>query len=79
MKNRKEAFEDAISAAKAAAEEGIVPGGGVALLGTIVAVELEEKECEGDERTGVRIPVTQRLRDIVKRSSGRCGISSRTT
>jgi len=55
MKNRKEAFEDAISAAKAAAEEGIVPGGGVALLGAIGVVELEEKECEGDERTGVRI------------------------
>ena len=55
MKSRKEAFEDAISAAKAAAEEGIVPGGGVALLGAFSAVELEEKECEGDERTGVRI------------------------
>ncbi len=55
MKNRTEAFEDAISAAKAAAEEGIVPGGGVALLSAIAAVELEEKNCEGDERTGVRI------------------------
>lgn len=55
MKNRKEAFEDAISAAKAAAEEGIVPGGGVALLGAICAVEAEEKACDGDERTGVRI------------------------
>lgn len=55
MKNRKEAFEDAISAAKAAAEEGIVPGGGVALLGAIGAVEAEEKACDGDERTGVRI------------------------
>jgi chaperonin GroEL len=55
MKNRKEAFEDAISAAKAAAEEGIVAGGGVALLGAIYAVEAAEKECDGDERTGVRI------------------------
>ena len=55
MKNRKEAFEDAISAAKAAAEEGIVAGGGVALLGAICAVEAEEKACEGDERTGIRI------------------------
>jgi chaperonin GroEL len=55
MKNRKEAFEDAISAAKAAAEEGIVAGGGVALLGAITAVEQEEKACDGDERTGVRI------------------------
>jgi chaperonin GroEL len=55
MKNRKEAFEDAISAAKAATEEGIVPGGGVALLSAIAAVEAAEKECDGDERTGVRI------------------------
>jgi len=55
LKNRREAFEDAISAAKAAAEEGIVPGGGVALLGAIPAVECEEKACDGDERTGVRI------------------------
>jgi chaperonin GroEL len=55
MKSRKEAFEDAISAAKAAAEEGIVPGGGVALLGAITAVEQEEKACDGDERTGIRI------------------------
>jgi chaperonin GroEL len=55
MKNRKEAFEDAISAAKAATEEGIVAGGGVALLGAIAAVENEEKACAGDELTGVRI------------------------
>jgi chaperonin GroEL len=55
MKNRKEAFEDAISAAKAATEEGIVAGGGVALLSAIPAVEQEESACDGDERTGVRI------------------------
>jgi chaperonin GroEL len=55
MKNRKEAFEDAISAAKAATEEGIVPGGGVALLRAIDAVEREGLLCQGDERTGVHI------------------------
>jgi chaperonin GroEL len=55
MKNRKEAFDDAISAARAAAEEGIVPGGGVALLSVMSAVEEEEKKTDGDERTGVRI------------------------
>jgi chaperonin GroEL len=55
MKNLKEAFEDAISSAKAAAEEGILPGGGVALLSAIPDVEREEAACEGDERTGVRI------------------------
>ncbi len=55
MKNRKEAFEDAISAAKAAIEEGIVPGGGVALLKAIDAVDKEAQACEGDERTGLYI------------------------
>ena len=39
MKSRKEAFEDAISATKAAMAEGIVPGGGLALLRAIDAVE----------------------------------------
>jgi len=55
MKNRKEAFEDAISATKAAIAEGIVPGAGLALLRAIDAVEREEAECEGDERTGLAI------------------------
>jgi chaperonin GroEL len=55
MKNRKEAFEDAISAARAASEEGIVPGGGVALLSAIPSLEQEERACDGDERTGVKI------------------------
>lgn len=55
MKNRKEAFEDAISATHAAGEEGIVPGGGLALLRVIAAVEAEERRLEGDEKTGVRI------------------------
>ncbi len=55
MKARKEAFDDAISATKAATAEGIVPGGGLALLRAMEAVEREEAQCEGDERTGVRI------------------------
>jgi chaperonin GroEL len=55
MKNRKEGFEDAISATRAASEEGIVPGGGLALLRLIEAVEKEEAALDGDERTGVRI------------------------
>jgi len=55
MKNRKEAFEDAISATKAAMAEGIVPGGGLVLLRAIEAVEGAEKECSGDERTGLLI------------------------
>ena len=55
MKSRKEAIEDAISATKAAVAEGIVPGGGLALLRAIEAVEAEEARCDGDERTGVQI------------------------
>ncbi|MFO0980161.1 MAG: chaperonin GroEL [Planctomycetota bacterium] len=55
MKNRKEAFEDAISATKAAVAEGIVPGGGLALLRAIDAVEGEEATAAGDERTGLQI------------------------
>ena len=53
LKSRKEAFEDAISATKAAVAEGIVPGAGLALLRAIDAVVQEAEQCEGDERTGV--------------------------
>jgi len=55
MKSRKEALDDAISATKAAVEEGIVPGGGLALLRCVEAMAEEEKLCDGDERTGVQI------------------------
>jgi chaperonin GroEL len=55
MKSRKEALDDAISATKAAVAEGIVPGGGLALLRCTRAVQDEELKCDGDERTGVQI------------------------
>jgi chaperonin GroEL len=55
MKSKKEALDDAISATKAAVAEGIVPGGGLALLRCIGPVAAEEAKCEGDERTGVQI------------------------
>ena len=55
LKNRKEAFEDAISATKAAIAEGIVAGGGLAFLRLIEAVTKEEANCTGDERTGLSI------------------------
>ena len=55
MKSRKEAFDDAISATRAAVAEGIIPGGGLALLRAIDALENEETKCEGDERTGLQI------------------------
>ena len=55
MKSKKEALDDAISATKAAVSEGIVVGGGLALLRCIDAVARSETECDGDERTGVQI------------------------
>ena len=55
MKERKLRIEDALNATRAAVEEGIVPGGGVALLATVPAVEKVVKSLEGDERTGAKI------------------------
>jgi chaperonin GroEL len=54
-KQLKEAFEDAISATKAAIAEGILPGTGLALLRAIEAVDAEESKCKEDEKTGLRI------------------------
>jgi chaperonin GroEL len=55
MKSRKEALDDAISATKAAVDEGIVPGGGLALLRCTNAVDGLAAKSEGDERTGLQI------------------------
>jgi chaperonin GroEL len=55
MKSKKEALDDAISATKAAVAEGLVPGGGLALLRCIEAVTREEEKSIGDEKTGVQI------------------------
>jgi chaperonin GroEL len=55
MKAKKEALDDAISATKAAVAEGIVPGGGLALLRCVDAVADLEECSAGDERTGVQI------------------------
>ena len=53
LKERKHRVEDALSATRAAVEEGIVPGGGVALINTLSA--LDKLVLEGDEATGLRI------------------------
>jgi len=55
LKEKKHRFEDALSATRAAVEEGIVPGGGVALLRAIGAVEELLKKLDGDEATGAKI------------------------
>jgi chaperonin GroEL len=54
MKKRKEAFEDAISATQAAVAEGVVAGGGVALMRAVAAVESIEPQHQGDQLTGLR-------------------------
>jgi chaperonin GroEL len=55
MKEKKARVEDALHATKAAVEEGIVPGGGVALLRAMDAVEKLVEKTEGDIQTGVKI------------------------
>jgi chaperonin GroEL len=55
MKSRREAFDDAISATRAAIAEGVVPGAGLALLRAIAAVDAEAVRLEGDDRAGAHI------------------------
>jgi len=77
LKSRKEAFEDAISATKAALAEGIVPGGGLALLRLIETLTEEEQACTGDERTGILIlkrALEAPTRQIAENSSADGGV-----
>lgn len=55
LKEKKHRFEDALNTSKAAVEEGIVPGGGVALLNIARALDKLEGEWQGDEKIGVSI------------------------
>src|SRR6201997_3804234 len=55
MKEKKARVEDALHATRAAVEEGVLPGGGVAYLRTLPALEALEKTLHGDEATGVGI------------------------
>jgi chaperonin GroEL len=55
LKEKKHRFEDALSTARSAVEEGIVAGGGVTLIHAVKAVEAVAEKLEGDERTGARI------------------------
>src|SRR5688572_24123733 len=57
MKERKDLIDDALHATKAAAEEGIVPGGGVAFLRAIEAVENAKRQAKADEKIGFDILV----------------------
>lgn len=57
MKERKMRIEDALNATRAAVEEGIIPGGGVALLGVIPAVKKACEKLQGDVKTGAQIVI----------------------
>lgn len=77
LKSRKEAFDDAISATKAAVAEGIVPGGGLALLKAIPAVETAAAKYSGDLHTGVmmlRRALETPARQIAENSSADPGV-----
>ena len=71
MKEKKHRVEDALQATRAALEEGIVPGGGVALLNVDKAIKLDS--LEGDERTGASI-VTRALEEPVRQLAQNAGL-----
>ena len=73
MKEKKLRVEDALSATKAAVEEGIVAGGGVAPLNAIPAVEKLLSTVEGDEKTGVRI-VLRALEEPIRQIAANAGL-----
>jgi chaperonin GroEL len=73
MKEKKLRIEDALSATRAAVEEGIVPGGGVALLSAINAVKAHSETLEGDEKTGACI-VLKALESPMRQIAQNAGI-----
>jgi len=73
MKQKKARVEDALHATRAAVEEGIVPGGGVALLRCREAVEKARGQAKGDEKIGVDI-VLNALEAPIRQIAENCGI-----
>jgi len=73
MKQKKARVEDALHAARAAAEEGILPGGGVALLRCRDAVKKARSNARGDEKIGVDI-VYQALATPLRQIADNCGV-----
>ena len=71
LKERKHRIEDALAATKAAVEEGIVSGGGVALVNAIAAIE--KVEAEGDELTGVNL-VKKALEEPLRQIANNAGV-----
>ena len=73
MKERKLRIEDALAATRAAVEEGIVPGGGVALLNVTKKVAEEQTKYQGDARTGVQI-VLRAMEEPMRQIAQNAGI-----
>lgn len=73
MKEKKMRIEDALSATKAAVEEGIVAGGGTALINAIPAVQALVNSLDGDERTGAKI-VLKALEEPVRQIAINAGV-----
>ncbi len=71
MKEKKHRVEDALQAARAALEEGVVPGGGVALLNASDAIKSDD--LEGDERTGALI-ITRALQEPIRQLAENAGL-----
>ena len=73
MKEKKMRVEDALAATKAAVEEGIVAGGGVALLNAVPSVEAFIEKSEGDEKTGAKI-VLRALEEPIRQIASNAGL-----
>ena len=73
MKEKKARGEDALHATRAAVEEGIVPGGGVAFLRAIAALERARKDARGDEKIGVEI-VRRALEEPLRQIADNAGV-----
>jgi chaperonin GroEL len=72
MKEKKHRVEDALQATRAALEEGIVPGGGVALLNAVPAIKLDAFDA-ADERTGAQI-VARALEEPIRQLADNAGL-----
>jgi chaperonin GroEL len=72
MKNQKDLIEDALHATRAAVDQGIVPGGGVALLRCVPVVEAFAEKLKGDERIGAEI-VARALSKPIRTIAENCG------
>ncbi len=73
MKEAKLRIEDALNATRAAVEEGIVPGGGVALINVLPDVAALRDKAEGDEKTGINI-VLRALEEPIRQIAANAGL-----